>query len=1318
MANEIIFNIDQNLEFPLSSYAFSSGSSGILYFRGFKNNYVKNWESTDSLSFIFKDKNDQNISYAYTLTQDNLVTIESEKLFKLELDTAMMSRNGVYSGQATYNNSSKYLDIDIVIFSSTIAEMGRLLQATRNYQNELKDYLYLAKKDMLDAPSGLAILDTGLKLKESYLPSNYREHINSSISKTEVHQVKIDENGIAWLLDGSAWVEWAGQPTQSVLSPPSVMVRDAVVTVTYDPKQVIALQKWATGNQNATYFRSNGTTFTGNTFKVTKSGIHTLYYRDGENKEYVQTFTVLDTDIPYPNPRIEVVNGVVAISHSQPEKVLLQKWGVGVLDTTFFQTQGTIVVDNRFVIATTGTFTLYYKLTDGREKVVSFVVDDSMLPQDKMPRIVPYDGAVTITYDSAMIVIDSKWDFGEKTVADFASSGFPIVNNKFDVYQTGKYTLYFKTDKNKEYVLTFNVDASQLKQTPSVTISILNGIATVVYPSSIQVILSKWEKGQRTIDYFANSGTPIVNNTFKVTDTGIHTLYFKTVDNKQYIQEFNVTVDQLPFNITPYYSITQGELNISVSNESVYTANRFTWQKVDAAYFENNGASNQVVNWRIPLTQKGWLTHYYATSSDSGVYSIEIKDADLLHTIATINIEDGLAKVTNVQPSGLTVDNQKWAVGDRDIVYFKTSGTPVINDKFYVVSTGIHTLYYKLSNGGEYVVKFTVNSSQLEQPVERPTITINLGKVTPTFNPTMNISLKKWGAGNLPVAYFQNSGTVFTNDFTVPSSGQYTIYIKMKNEKEYVFVFDVTEDDMKPTFITPAITTVQGKVTIDYDQSMNVTLSKWAYGNNTVEYFENNGAIIVDNTFNVTTAGQYTLYTVLSNQYKYLTLFSVTESQLPTVDPPPTIKTTNGTVTITLNPSIVATEQRWALGLEDKEFFQNGNGTLFTGNTFEVSVAGGYSYYYKNSYNQDYLFHFNVTEGELKYYDPIVTVFDALMTVEYTSPMATIESKIATGVQDLAYFETQGEPLMNGQYPISVADVYTLYWEQEDNRKFIKVFTVSQEQTVMHEKPSISVNDKEVTVVYDPSVESLVTEKKYDAGDKNVDWFISNGTVLTSNQFTVSSYGVFTYFYKYRNRGYIINFTVTDYSYLVPLSSIPNDGEVVFGGRLMTKVQSDATKTLLSDESHFVETSRFGADNTIDPSIGNTIGEKLSSTYFDRNNYRAEEYFAILISQWNNGTVENPSAKTYNARIGTVTSQEATERLNRMKSKGLINKYWTSTYQDDVNIYALNIETSSLELHSPSTVMDIRGQMWVENDVGVEKAPTVAIANGVVTITE
>ena len=56
----------------------------------------------------------------------------------------------------------------------------------------------------------------------------------------------------------------------------------------------IALMKYAKGNQNASYFSSNGTVVTQNQIRVEENGIYTVYINDGAGHEAVQTIEITD----------------------------------------------------------------------------------------------------------------------------------------------------------------------------------------------------------------------------------------------------------------------------------------------------------------------------------------------------------------------------------------------------------------------------------------------------------------------------------------------------------------------------------------------------------------------------------------------------------------------------------------------------------------------------------------------------------------------------------------------------------------------------------------------------------------------------------------------------------------------------------------------------------------------------------------------------------------------------------------------------------------------------------------------------------------
>ena len=184
----------------------------------------------------------------------------------------------------------------------------------------------------------------------------------------------------------------------------------------------------------------------------------------------------------------------------------------------------------------------------------------------------------------------------------------------------------------------------------------------------------------------------------------------------------------------------------------------------------------------------------YVGFSDTGVGGASPLNAE-------IEVKDGIAKITYI---GIpTVAQSKWSTGDRITSYFLLNGTTFTGTSFPVSLLGVHTLYYKDSNGVEYVKPFNVTSAMLGKP--NVDIKVDDGYVTVTIPTTVNVATKKWAKGSRDIPYFAYNGTVFTgNTFQVTEVGTYTVYIKTATGVEYVYVVDVTQD-MLPIISKPSI---------------------------------------------------------------------------------------------------------------------------------------------------------------------------------------------------------------------------------------------------------------------------------------------------------------------------------------------------------------------------------------------------------------------------------------------------------------------------------------------------------------------------------
>ena len=63
----------------------------------------------------------------------------------------------------------------------------------------------------------------------------------------------------------------------------------------------IKVKKYASGSQTASYFKSSGTTFTGNSFNVTANGTYTVYIEDNSGNTTVKTIAINKIDNAIPN---------------------------------------------------------------------------------------------------------------------------------------------------------------------------------------------------------------------------------------------------------------------------------------------------------------------------------------------------------------------------------------------------------------------------------------------------------------------------------------------------------------------------------------------------------------------------------------------------------------------------------------------------------------------------------------------------------------------------------------------------------------------------------------------------------------------------------------------------------------------------------------------------------------------------------------------------------------------------------------------------------------------------------------------------------
>ena len=84
------------------------------------------------------------------------------------------------------------------------------------------------------------------------------------------------------------------EPPQIILTPSTTQLTKGNIIVTADVTDnvEVAITKWASGNQTADYFASNGTVLSGSTFTVSENGIYTVYAKDTAGNTNTETITI------------------------------------------------------------------------------------------------------------------------------------------------------------------------------------------------------------------------------------------------------------------------------------------------------------------------------------------------------------------------------------------------------------------------------------------------------------------------------------------------------------------------------------------------------------------------------------------------------------------------------------------------------------------------------------------------------------------------------------------------------------------------------------------------------------------------------------------------------------------------------------------------------------------------------------------------------------------------------------------------------------------------------------------------------------------
>lgn len=168
----------------------------------------------------------------------------------------------------------------------------------------------------------------------------------------------------------------------------------------------------------------------------------------------------------------------------------------------------------------------------------------------------------------------------------------------------------------------------------------------------------------------------------------------------------------------------------------------------------------------------------------------------------SVKITDGVATLTFAGNGSVVA--KRYIYGDKTLEYTKSNGTILTGNSFPVDQTGIWTVYYRDNKNVDYIFKFNVSMEHLKEP--KTDITIGNGNVDVVSD--TGVSISKYSKGKRDLVFFQTGGTMFTGRFKVAEVGEYTIYVKYKDGREYLYFITIAEGDLEKVDADPPVITM------------------------------------------------------------------------------------------------------------------------------------------------------------------------------------------------------------------------------------------------------------------------------------------------------------------------------------------------------------------------------------------------------------------------------------------------------------------------------------------------------------------------------
>ena len=524
------------------------------------------------------------------------------------------------------------------------------------------------------------------------------------------------------------------------------------------------------------------------------------------------------------------------------------------------------------------------------------------------------------------------------------------IEETFELDGYGSYTVYAKNERGDRFLARITInDPNDL---PQITLSRdkNNPLYLTIHVTSINHTITKLKiaKKQNISDNidFSVEGTDIqfeksnnVNVQYtEIEEEGLYVIYAEDSEGNKVTRQIYLAEETTPIQVTITQEDSSRKVNLEITDAICNIIKVKVAKKSEITDFDDFETKGETLS---TTESQNVNVSYVAPEDNTYVFYVEDEAGYKKMIEKRITLEEKIIQVSisqdSVTPNNLTITatdaicnivEMKIAIGnDIDMDYFENNGEsiPIEEGKEVTVNYTVDencmiNVYVKDEQGYSYLYKKQIIGIDKPQPNEPPQVVLEQNAENPkqidvtVTDKDSYIDEIKWAKGSQTISYFANNGTRIGQgsvgsrihtEFTINTIGTYTVYAKDDDGNEVVKEIYITNIEETPKDTTPPSIETTNEI-INENESVKVTIQasdtesqiktiKIASGNQTIDYFENEGTtlnIVKDDKtaqaiVMITKNGTYTIYAEDEKENASIKTINITEIVIPEPEPEP-----------------------------------------------------------------------------------------------------------------------------------------------------------------------------------------------------------------------------------------------------------------------------------------------------------------------------------------------------------------------------------------------------------------------------------------------